>query len=92
LKGSFPSGSASITRWLSLRERPHCNLALQLAGVKQGDHVLCSTLTFIASANPIVYLGGIPVFIDSEPDSWNIDPDLVEAELEKRAQRGKLPQ
>jgi len=68
------------------------HLALQLAGVQQGDHVLCSTLTFIASANPIVYLGGIPAFIDSEPDSWNIDPDLVEAELEKRAQRGKLPQ
>ena len=51
-----------------------------------------STLTFIASANPIVYLGGIPVFIDSEPDSWNIDPDLVEAEFEERAKRGKLPQ
>ena len=68
------------------------HLALRLAGVKQGDHVLCSTLTFIASANPIVYLGGIPVFIDSEPDSWNIDPDLVEAELEERVKRGKLPQ
>ena len=67
------------------------HLALRLAGVKPGDHVLCSTLTFIASANPIVYLGGIPVLIDSEPDSWNIDPDLVEAELEERARLGALP-
>ena len=68
------------------------HLALRLAGVKRGDPVLCSTLTFIAGANPIVYLGGIPVFIDSEPNSWNIDPDLVEAELEERAKLGTLPQ
>ena len=67
------------------------HLALRLAGVEPGHHVLCSTLTFIASASPIVYLGGIPVFIDSEADSWNIDPDLVEAELEERARLGKLP-
>ncbi len=67
------------------------HLALRLAGVKPGDPVLCSTLTFIASANPIVYLGGVPVFIDSEPDTWNIDPDLVEAELEERARLGTVP-
>jgi len=67
------------------------HLALHLIGVKPGDEVLCSTLTFIASANSIVYEGGIPVFIDSEWISWNIDPGLVEEELRACARRGKLP-
>ena len=50
------------------------HLALKAIGIKKGDVVFCSSLTFAASCNPIVYEGGIPVFIDSEEDSWNMDP------------------
>jgi pyridoxal phosphate-dependent aminotransferase EpsN len=67
------------------------HLALRLVGVGPGDDVLVSTLTFCASANPITYLGGRPVFVDSERRTWNLDPDLVAAELEVRAARGRLP-
>lgn len=67
------------------------HLALILAGVKQGDEVLVSTLTFSASANPIVYQGGKPVFIDSEKESWNIDPELVCDTIIKKVQKGKKP-
>jgi pyridoxal phosphate-dependent aminotransferase EpsN len=67
------------------------HLALQLAGVGPGDEVLVSTLTFIASVNPIVYLGGRPVFIDSERASWNMDPALLADELQRRARAGRLP-
>jgi dTDP-4-amino-4,6-dideoxygalactose transaminase len=67
------------------------HLALQLLGVGRDDEVLCSTLTFAASANPIAYLGARPVFIDSERQSWNLDPDLVEEELAACARRGKRP-
>lgn len=54
------------------------HLAVKLAGVKRGDEVLCSDLTFAATVNPIVYEGGIPVFVDSERESWNMDPDALE--------------
>ena len=67
------------------------HLALRLVGVQSGDEVLCSTLTFSASANPIVYEGGRPFFIDSERSTWNMDPDLLWEELRTRARRGKLP-
>lgn len=67
------------------------HLALILAGVGTGDEVLVSTLTFAASANPIVYLGATPVFIDSERTSWNMDPILLEHELKQRAKIGRLP-
>jgi dTDP-4-amino-4,6-dideoxygalactose transaminase len=67
------------------------HLALLLTGVGPGDEVLVSTLTFSASVNPIIYLGARPVFIDSERRSWNMDPDLLEAELSVRAQAGRLP-
>jgi pyridoxal phosphate-dependent aminotransferase EpsN len=67
------------------------HLALRLAGVASGDEVLVSTLTFVASVNPIVYLGATPVFIDSEPASWNLDPALLEETLEQRARAGRLP-
>ena len=67
------------------------HLALLLAGVETGDEVLVSTLTFSASANPIVYLGGRPVFIDSEPISWNMDPDLLSTTLARKARQGRLP-
>src|SRR4051812_46969964 len=54
------------------------HLALILVGVQPGDEVICQSLTFAASANPIVYLGAKPVFIDSENETWNIDPLLLE--------------
>ncbi len=54
------------------------HLALIMLHVKPGDLVICQSFTFSASANPIVYQGGIPVFIDSEPDTWNMDPELLE--------------
>jgi len=67
------------------------HLALLLAGVGPGDEVLVSTLTFVASVNPIVYLGATPVFIDSDRASWNMDPALLEEALDVRARRGRLP-
>ncbi|HEX2206310.1 MAG TPA: aminotransferase class I/II-fold pyridoxal phosphate-dependent enzyme, partial [Longimicrobium sp.] len=67
------------------------HLALQLVGVGAGDEVLVSTLTFSASVNPIVYLGGVPVFIDCEPGSWNMSPALLAEALRERARRGRLP-
>lgn len=67
------------------------HLALILAGVGPGDRVICSSLTFSASANPIVYCGAEPVFIDSSRETWNMDPDLLEEELEASARAGKLP-
>lgn len=67
------------------------HLALELAGVGPGDTVFVSTLTFAASVNPIRYLGAQPVFIDSEPGSWNMDPDLLKAALVDADRRGCLP-
>ena len=66
-------------------------MALKLVGVRPGDEVFCSTLTFSASANPIVYEGGRPVFLDSEQTSWNLDPALLAEALADRAKRGRLP-
>jgi pyridoxal phosphate-dependent aminotransferase EpsN len=67
------------------------HLAIQLTGAGPGDEVLVSTLTFAASVNPIRYLGATPVFIDSERESWNMDPELLCSELARRARVGKLP-
>jgi pyridoxal phosphate-dependent aminotransferase EpsN len=67
------------------------HLALRLAGVGPGDEVLCSSLTFVASAAPITYLGAKPVFIDSEERSWNMDPALACAVIEQKAKAGKAP-
>ena len=67
------------------------HLALKLVGVGPGDEVLVSTFTFCASANPVVYLGGTPCFIDSERESWNMDPELLCQVLEARAAAGRLP-
>jgi dTDP-4-amino-4,6-dideoxygalactose transaminase len=67
------------------------HLALIEAGVQAGDEVAVSTLTFAASAFPIVYLGARPVFIDSERQSWNMDPDLLAEWLNQRARVGRLP-
>lgn len=62
------------------------HLALKYVGVRQGDIVLCSTLTFSASCNPIVYLGATPVFIDSEKESWNMDPVALRRAIQKYPQ------
>ncbi len=59
------------------------HLAVKLAGVKKGDRVFCSDLTFAATVNPIVYEGGVPVFIDSERDTWNMDPEALELAFQK---------
>jgi dTDP-4-amino-4,6-dideoxygalactose transaminase len=67
------------------------HLAMKLVGVRPGDEVLCSTLTFVASANPILYEGGNPVFVDSDEASWNMDPELLAEELDACARRGRLP-
>jgi dTDP-4-amino-4,6-dideoxygalactose transaminase len=67
------------------------HLALKLVGVESGDEVFCSTLTFIATANPIVYQGAKPVFIDSDRSSWNMDAGLLSDALDRRARSGKLP-
>jgi len=67
------------------------HLALQLIGVGSRDEVFCSTLTFIATASPITYLGAKPVFIDSDRTSWNLNPDLFREALDKRAKIGNLP-
>jgi dTDP-4-amino-4,6-dideoxygalactose transaminase len=67
------------------------HLALLLVGVGRGDEVFVSSLTFSASVNPILYCGATPVFIDSERESWNIDPALLEQALEERDRDGRLP-
>jgi dTDP-4-amino-4,6-dideoxygalactose transaminase len=67
------------------------HLALILLGVKAGDVVFCQSITFSASANPIAYQGAIPVFIDSESDTWNMDPALLRTALKEAKQNGKLP-
>ena len=67
------------------------HLALILLGVKAGDTVFCQSLTFSASANPIAYQGGIPVFIDSENETWNMDPILLRTALEEAKHNGQLP-
>lgn len=67
------------------------HLALILSGVGPGDEVVVSTLTFSASVNPIVYLGATPVFVDSEPGSWNVDPALLAQAVEERVRAGRTP-
>ncbi|MBU3822279.1 aminotransferase class I/II-fold pyridoxal phosphate-dependent enzyme [Flavobacteriaceae bacterium XHP0103] len=73
------SGTASI------------HIALQLLGVSKGDEVLCQSFTFSASANPIIYQGATPVFIDSEPETWNMSPELLEIAIKDRIEKYKKP-
>ncbi len=67
------------------------HLALILAGVSNDDEVLCQSFTFVASANPIVYLGAKPVFIDSETETWNLCPILLEKAILDRIAKGIKP-
>lgn len=77
--GALSAGTASL------------HLALIILGVKQGDEVLCQSFTFSASANPIVYQGATPVFVDSEKDTWNISPEHLEIAIKDRISKGKKP-
>jgi dTDP-4-amino-4,6-dideoxygalactose transaminase len=67
------------------------HLALRVLGIKPGDEVFASTLTFIGSVSPIVFQGASPVFIDSDRFTWNMDPNLLSNELKSCASKGKLP-
>jgi len=67
------------------------HLALIMLGIQPGDEVICQSFTFSATANPIVYLGAVPIFIDSEPETWNMCPDLLEKAIKERILKGKKP-
>lgn len=67
------------------------HLGLVLLGVQPGDEVICQSMTFSATANPIKYLNAIPVFVDSESETWNMSPELLEVAIKDRIANGKLP-
>jgi len=67
------------------------HLALRIAGIGAGDEVICSSLTFIATATPILMQGAVPVFVDSDEASWNLDPVLLADFLARRAALGRMP-
>ena len=67
------------------------HLALIMLGVEKGDDIICQSFTFSATANPIVYLGANPIFIDSEPESWNMDPELLEKAIKDRISKQRKP-
>ena len=67
------------------------HLALILLNVGKGDEVICQTKTFTASVNPVMYLGAIPIFVDSEEKTWNMSPELLEMAIKERINKGKKP-
>ncbi|OMP30677.1 DegT/DnrJ/EryC1/StrS aminotransferase family protein [Mangrovimonas sp. DI 80] len=67
------------------------HLSLILLGITHGDEVICQSMTFAASANPIIYQGATPIFVDSERDTWNICPEQLEIAIEDRISKGKKP-
>lgn len=77
--GALSSGTAAI------------HLGLIMLGVQAGDEVICQSMTFSASANPIMYLGAIPVFVDSEKETWNICPEALETAVKDRILKGNKP-
>lgn len=77
--GALSSGTAAL------------HLALILLGIKENDEVICQSMTFSASANPIVYLKAKPIFVDSEKDTWNISPFYLEEAIKDRISKGKKP-
>lgn len=83
------TGSKSVAALSSGTAAIH--LALIMLDVKAGDEVLCQSFTFSASANPIVYQGAVPVFIDSEEETWNMSPDHLRTAINDRLQKGKKP-
>ena len=82
-------GSANCAALVSGTSAIH--LALIILGVERGDEVICQSFTFSATANPIAYQGATPVFIDSEKDTWNMDPELLEIAIKDRIFKGKKP-
>ncbi|MGG7035429.1 MAG: DegT/DnrJ/EryC1/StrS family aminotransferase [Flavobacterium sp.] len=77
--GALSSGTSAI------------HIGLILLGVKTGDEVICQSMTFTASANPIIYQGATPVFVDSEPETWNMSPVALEEAILDRMAKGKKP-
>ena len=77
--GALSSGTAAL------------HLGLIILGIKTGDEVICQSMTFSASANPILYQGAIPIFVDSELDTWNICPIALEKAIQDRISKGKKP-
>src|ERR1700743_1751058 len=67
------------------------HLGLVLLGVKAGDEVICQSMTFSATAHPIAYMGATPVFVDSEKDTWNLSPALLQEAIKDRISKGKKP-
>ncbi len=67
------------------------HLALIILGIEPGDEVICQSMTFSASANPIAYQKAVPVFVDSEADTWNMSPELLEEAIKDRIKKGKTP-
>ena len=67
------------------------HLALKILGIQAGDEVVCSSFTFVATANPILYLQAKPVFVDSEPETWNMCPEALETAIQDRIKKGKKP-
>ena len=67
------------------------HMALILLGVEKGDEVICQSLTFSASANPIIYMGAYPIFVDSEKETWNLCPNAVEDAIKAGIAKGKKP-
>jgi dTDP-4-amino-4,6-dideoxygalactose transaminase len=67
------------------------HMALILLGIKAGDEVICQSMTFAASANPIVYQGATPVFVDSEESTWNMSPEYLQEAIQDRIKKGKKP-
>lgn len=86
---SFLGNNSSVAALSSGTAALH--LSLILAGVQAGDEVICQSMTFSASANPIVYQGATPVFVDSENHSWNLSPELLETAIRDRISKGKKP-
>lgn len=94
----LPAFETAMGEWTG---RPHVaalasgtaalHLGLILVGTEPGDEVLVPSFTFVATANAVLHPGAVPVFVDSEPASWNLDPDLVAEELSSRAAQGRLP-
>ncbi len=93
LSSAFPEGENAPKRVVALSSGTAAvHLGLLAAGVKPGDEVIVQSFTFCASTHPVTYLGATPVLVDSEPDTWNIDPTLLEQAIEDRiTQTGKAP-
>ena len=82
--GKFLNNNTRATNCLALNSGTSAlHLAVKLAGIKEGGIVLCSDMTFSATVNPVIYEGGVPVFIDSEKDTWNMDPTALNKAFQK---------